>query len=151
MKTLVFLFLLAGCFLPKLSYSQTLHDYEYGYDASGNRTSRVILKSAHIPTDSLSLVALEAQKQKILVEVIDKKQITIYPNPTKGFITVEISLSAEDNARIVVYDIRGSLLLDYKNVSSQTNIDLTNEPTGTYLMKIFIGNKPTSWKIIKQD
>jgi hypothetical protein len=152
MKILTLFFLIAtGCFLPGLGYSQTLHEYGYGYDASGNRTSRVILKSAHLPADSLSLAKIEAQKQKNLEEVFEKKQITIYPNPTKGFITVEISLTAEDNARIAVFDIRGSLLVEYKNVGSRTNIDLSNEPAGTYLMKIFIGNKPTTWKIIKQD
>jgi YD repeat-containing protein len=153
MKTLVFLFILVGCLLPKLGYSQSTIDYTFGYDASGNRVSRtfVMRKSAQLPKDSLSTASVIAKKQDILGEVFEKKQITIYPNPTKGLVIVEISLTTEDNAQISVYNIRGSLLLDYKNVSSRTNIDLSNEPTGTYLMKIFIGNKPTTWKILKQD
>lgn len=147
MKILTLLFLIAGCCLPILGYSQITYVYSYG--ASGNRESRVILKSAHLPADSLSLA--EAQKQEAIKEMFEKKQITIYPNPTKGYITVEITLTEEDNAQISLYDLRGKLILEYKNVGISTNIDLTNEPVGIYLMKIFIGNKPTTWKIIKQN
>lgn len=102
-----------------------------------------------MPADSLSLA--EAQKQEAIKKMFEKKQITIYPNPTKGYITVEITLTEEDNAQISLYDLRGKLILEYKNVGISTNIDLTNEPVGIYLMKIFIGNKPTTWKIIKQN
>jgi len=154
MKILTLFFLIAGCCLPWHCFSQTsIVNYTYGYDASGNRTSRTILikKSAQLSKDSLFNASVKAKTKDAFGEVFEKKQITIYPNPTKGLIIVEIPLSEGDNARISVYDIKGSLLHDYKNIGSSTNIDLTNEPIGTYLMKIFIGNKPTTWKIIKQD
>jgi len=93
----------------------------------------------------------EAKKNETFEELFENKKITIYPNPTIGLVTVEISIREKDLARIVIYDIKGKLLLEYKNVSSITEIDLSNKPSGTYLLKIFIDNKPTTWKIIKQN
>ncbi len=164
MKKLILFFLIAGCFLPRPGYSQATINYTFGYDGSGNRISRnvIILKSASLAkdsllkdalltNDSLTYVSSEAKGNDVFEEMFEKKQITIYPNPTKGLITVQIPLNEEDNARIALYDLRGSLLLEYKNVSSITEVDLSDKPSGTYLMKIFIGNKPTTWKIIKQN
>lgn len=152
MKIQTFFFLIIGCCLPWLCFSQTVNEYNYGYDESGNRILREIImkKSAQLPVDSLTSAKAKVGEASFK-ELFGEKQITITPNPTKGLITVQIPLSEMDNVQIALYDLRGGLLLEYKNVGSITAIDLSNEPPGTYLMRIFINNKPSTWKIIRQN
>jgi hypothetical protein len=138
---------------PVLSYSRTTINYVYSYDGSGNRVLRekvIRLKSAQLPKDSIALTSPESKVKDVFEEIFEKKQIAIYPNPTKGMITVEISLSDRDHARIALYDIKGELLFDYQNIVYITAINLSDKTSGTYVMKILINNKPTTWKIIKQ-
>lgn len=151
MKSLVSFFLIIiGLCVTIHGYSQTIN-YTYGYDASGNRISRnaIYLRSAHITSDTLSII--KAKQSEAIKEMIDNRQITIYPNPTKGLLTVDIPLNEGDIARISLYDIQGRVILDLKNVGSTTELDLSGQPSAIYLLRIFINNKPMTWKIIKQD
>lgn len=153
-KTTILLFLIAGCFLPEVGRPQTANNYAYGYDGSGNRTARekvITLKSADLMADSLSNPSAKTADKEIFGDSVEKRQITIYPNPTKGIVNVEIGLEGGDNARITVFDLRGRMLVGLKGIGRFTDIDLSNQPMGTYLMKISIGNKTTTWKIIKQN
>ena len=151
-KLVLFLIMITGCCLPGLVYSQTV-DYGFGYDASGNRTSRWVIRirSAKIPKDSLSLTSPKKTESEVFKEMLDNKEVTIYPNPTKGLLTVEIPLSNNDQARITLHDVQGRTLMEFKNVSTTTQIDLSGQPPAIYLLRIFINNKPMTWKIIKQD
>ena len=139
---------IGGCFISKYCYSQNTYEYTFGYDDSGNRTSRtaIQLRSAKLPSDSLNNI-----KSQEIKELLADKQIIIYPNPTKGRITVEIPLSGGDVARITLFDIQGKTLTDLKNISPTTELDLSGQPAAVYLMRISINSKVTTWKIIKQD
>jgi len=149
----VLLFIVVLWWIPRDGYSQTIH-YNYTFDASGNRTYRekVITypKSAKLPKDSLS----SPQKDKVgevYNDLLDNKEIKIYPNPTRGLLTVDIPLRESDRARISIFDMQGRTLMDFNNAGTSTDIDLSGQPAGMYLLRIFINNKPTTWKIIKQD
>lgn len=153
-KTTILLLLILGCFLPEVGCAQTANNYAYGYDGSGNRTARkkvISLKSSNLLADTLSGPSAKSAEKEIFGDSVEKRQITIYPNPTKGIVNVEIALDAGDNARITVFDLRGRMLMDLKGIGRFTDIDLSNRPMGIYLMKISIGNKSTTWKIIKQN
>lgn len=155
MKILALLLLTASCWLPEPGYSQTIH-YSYGYDESGNRISReqVITypkKSAQMPKDSLSLVSPKDKVNEVFKDLVENREITIYPNPTKGLLTVEIPLSNNDKARIRLFNIQWKLLIDNNNPGTMTEVDLSGQPAGIYLMQIFVNNKPSTWKIIKQE
>ena len=153
MKKLVLLFLMiAGCCLPRLVYAQTV-DYGFEYDASGNRTSRWVIqiRSAKIPKDSLSLTSPKDKESEVFREMLDNREVAIYPNPTKGLLTVEIPLSNNDLSRITLHDIQGRTLMEFKNATTTTQIDLSGQPPAIYLLRIFINNKSMTWKIIKQD
>ncbi|WP_410493424.1 T9SS type A sorting domain-containing protein [Chryseobacterium sp. 7] len=65
-----------------------------------------------------------------------------YPNPTSGVVTVE---SAE-NGNAYLYDITGKIIKNITLNKGKNNIDLTNCPSGNYLLK---GNSIFS-KIIKK-
>jgi YD repeat-containing protein len=133
------------------SYSQTT--IHYSYDAAGNRTESIIYLEKD---DSKGSENLKDAKKKV-EEVIDddsfKPQILrIYPNPTKGLLRIEILTEPGDNIniRVRVLDINGRLVFDKKNLSPMTDIDLSSQPDGAYILAIEQGSIISKWKVIKQ-
>ena len=107
----------------------------YKYDAVGNRTSRTI--SASVITS-------------VVPETMSNVEVKIYPNPTDGLLNVEITNLPENlTADILLYSLQGQLLVSHKKVSGLTEVDINNQASGTYLMKIVAGEYQTEWKIIK--
>ncbi|MCB0399179.1 MAG: aryl-sulfate sulfotransferase [Winogradskyella sp.] len=68
--------------------------------------------------------------------------VTIYPNPTTDFIQIE---SINEIDKIEVYNILGRRI----SVTIESKIDLSQQPSGVYVIKIHSGNKSTTEKIIK--
>ncbi len=119
---------------------------EYTYDKSGNRTSRkvILLRSVYS--------APEQPEQKVVfTDLFADMNISIYPNPTKGQLIVQImGVLPEQPVNILVYNMSGVLLQKKEKVSATTDIDISNQPTGTYIMKIVCGESTSDWKIIKE-
>ena len=59
-------------------------------------------------------------------------QVKVYPNPTKGFVTVE----TEVGSLISVFNPLGQCVLEKKAVDYQTMLDLQNVTSGLYLIRI---------------
>ncbi|MBM6498002.1 T9SS type A sorting domain-containing protein [Flavobacterium macrobrachii] len=80
------------------------------------------------------------------ITVFDSDSVSIYPNPCKDFLSVELKNESKiDNVTII--DISGKILLVENNVSSE--IDLTNFKTGVYVIKINSNEKVIYKKIVK--
>lgn len=129
-----------------LAYSgKAQTSYTFGYDASGNRTSRTItLKSAFIPQND----SIYAQ-QKTFDDLIGNRPVKIFPNPTKGLLQVELPYVENLNATIRVFGMQGSLIREVKVKDFTTNIDLSRYPNGVYILKISIDELSSEWRIIK--
>jgi hypothetical protein len=77
-------------------------------------------------------------------EIFHEKKISIYPNPTKGELTINTDL---DISSIQIYDIKGNTIIKTK----QKNINISNYSKGIYLVKIHtISNEIKEYKIIKE-
>ena len=119
--------------------------FTFGYDASGNRTSRTIaLKSAFIPQNDTI-----AAKQKSLDDLIGNREVKIYPNPTKGLLRVEMPVIEGLSATIKVFSMQGILIKQLEINSISTEIDLSRQSPGIYIMRISIGELSSEWRIIK--
>ncbi len=127
---------------------QTLHSQDrilYGYDAAGNRISRTIELS------SRSAPAPEEEEPTVYSEILSEIELKIYPNPTDGLLKVEIyNLPVEQAAEIRLYSLSGALVTTLGGITDSVTIDISNQPAGTYVMKIVAGDKQTEWKIIKR-
>ena len=147
MKTIVRV-ILSGFFVTVCL--QALHSQNtvsYGYDAAGNRISRVIempkLKSASAP--------VEEEPQVVYSEMLADIRINIYPNPTHGKIKIDIqNLPKGETANINLYSLSGHLVVSKHKVTSSVEIDITGKHNGIYLLKIIAGKQQTEWKIIKK-
>ena len=115
----------------------------YTYDASGNRDtlSVITMNRGNLPDES---------KRKPDSENLGQHRITIYPNPTDGRISVEITgVGSLDESAITVYGVVGNMVYSDSEIDAVNEIDLTACPDGLYLLIIRIGSDIGTWKIIK--
>ncbi len=120
--------------------------FEFTYDDSGNRTKRefIQLKSGSIPSDEgLS------QEQKIHEDNLSGYDIKIYPNPTKGRVTVHIAGIGDNKAGIYLYNPQGRLIKTTEFTGPENMVDLSGQPPGLYVLRITVEGQNSDWKIIK--
>ena len=72
--------------------------------------------------------------------------ITVYPNPTKGLVTVETAHSL----RMVITNVFGQEIRIMELSEGQHNIDLQAEPGGIYFIHLFVKNESRVFKLIKE-
>ncbi len=138
---------------------QTNGGLSYGYDNAGNRTSKTI----EIDLNMASLRAAPSEIQEeapIYKETIEyssgiEKQATeilIYPNPTQGLFAVEIqNMPEETPGEIYLYRSSGQTI-EKRNIgkNNRAEFDISRESPGVYFVNIHLGDKVSSWKIIKK-
>ncbi len=52
--------------------------------------------------------------------------------------------------KMVLYSMSGNEVFHKEDFDELTEIDVSAEQSGTYLLKIILGDKRTTWKIVKQ-
>ena len=119
----------------------------YTYDNAGNRLSRTIVMPGGASRVRGNLTP-DSTAQK---DAIANHEITIYPNPTKGVLKVQINgLTDTDKATIALSDMKGNVLITRQVGELIETLDITSMPDGVYLIKIIYGTDVKIWKIIKQ-
>lgn len=140
MKTLLKILL---CSIPLPVFSQTL--LKYNYDDVGNRISREIIIQKQKNQDSADLPVKHVE-EKLL-----NRNITIYPNPTKGELKIVISdISDKDNIEAYIYSSTGLLINKCVLCNESIIINITNQPSGIYFLTLMIEGSKHTWKIIKE-
>jgi hypothetical protein len=88
--------------------------------------------STHI-LDTLKKIAMPAG----LVHKTNDEKVILYPNPTKGPITLSLGTSQNQEALIEIYNLLGTKIFSktYQNTTS-TTIDLTGNTKGIYMVKV---------------
>ena len=75
---------------------------------------------------------------------------SVYPNPTKDFLTLNLENFKADNLTYQLYDISGKLVETKQVLSFETSIAMTNLSPATYVLRVIKGNQVLkSFKIIK--
>ena len=139
------------------SLKSIAQDIEYAYDLAGNRTIRKVIPptpppaTAKMDTDGNNTGAEEGElESEVYKDQLGEKQVRIYPNPTRGKLAIEIvNYNLETNGSIQVFDMSGRMLQNISILSEQLEVDITKEPSGSYIMIIVIGKEKSEWKIIK--
>lgn len=141
-SALLLLYLLFG-YLPCIAQTKV---FEFTYDASGNRTKREYIQ---LKSGSISSEEGLRQEQKIHEDVLNGYDIKIYPNPTKGRVTVHIAGIADKKAGIYLYSLQGKLIKTSVFTGPENIVDLTGQPPGLYVLRITVEGENSEWKIIK--
>ncbi|MFA6922991.1 MAG: T9SS type A sorting domain-containing protein [Bacteroidales bacterium] len=95
--------------------------------------------------------ASESQTEKTYEASLGSQKITIYPNPTKGELKIDITnLPQATNGLILITDMQGRVIYKSQNVNSTNTLSIANESAGNYVMKIVINGKSKEWLVVKQ-
>ena len=139
---------LIAILLSQLLYSQTT-EINYVYDNAGNRIERhVIILPMSKSEDGAFKKMTEVKPHK---DKLQEHNITLFPNPTKGQLLVEIThLDKVKKSSIEVYSLEGVSIFHQDNIRDQTQIDLSDYPAGTYILKINLGDNQSVWKIVRE-
>lgn len=98
--------------------------------------------------DSYGLVLYTPILTDDTTEITDNKEIafTVYPNPTHGIVTVELSPENCQTAEIQIFDIYGRQLQVMPVTGERTETDLSQYATGIYMIKIVDSGKVVAVK-----
>jgi plastocyanin len=79
-------------------------------------------------------------------------KIKIYPNPTSGKFTLQISEPFDPPSGLEIFNILGEKVYDFQGLNSQNSneIDLTSVPDGIYFIRINDRKKIYTAELIKQ-
>ena len=133
----------------------------FTYDDSGNRTNRniIYLPPESTPNDSTLKTgeahglpqSPEQTASTVITETIDAATVNIYPNPTGGKFTVEVTATdGTSYGRLQLLSLAGEEILDIKSPPLRLEADLTGHPPGAYILSVAINGKTRTWKVIKQ-
>ena len=89
-------------------------------------------------------------EDKQIEDLIENKDIQIYPNPVKDYCYVEIGLNFE-SADIYLYDMTGRVMQQLQTKNKVTKVNTSKLPQGVYIINAFINtNKKLTAKIVKE-
>lgn len=58
--------------------------------------------------------------------------VRLYPNPSKGLLYLE----TEESSSVSIYNVLGERVKYVENINSSARIDISNQPEGTYIIKV---------------
>ncbi len=122
----------------------------FAYNAAGCMTTRTILfpstKSARFESADTII-----PYDKPLLDMFANNNVLIYPNPTKGQLKVAVENKAEtDKVSVTLFNMQGTQIHQNTFTENESTIDITNSPSGTYMLNITINGETHNWIIIKQ-
>ncbi len=137
----------------------------FGHDTAGNQAQLFYCDEANSCTPSVQTVsnanAVKAQVAELEPDLIDDdvqtdnsiNEYTIYPNPTSGNISVSLKGTYSSGGSMCIYSLNGSLVkkIHIDSSTDYMNLDLSDKPSGMYVMRLYFtnGNIVTK-KIIKK-
>lgn len=85
-----------------------------------------------------------------LKENKENSLLKVYPNPSKGTITILIfnEKHIDQSTRVKIFEMNGTEIYNELLLKNNQQINLNNKKPGTYLVSVIIQNKPTFTKVI---
>lgn len=95
-----------------------------------------------------NVVALDRSNEELV------RNVQVYPNPTKGSLSVEFALQVEQEVTYEIHDIIGQTILagqvDGFEGNNQFQIELGDIPSAAYVLTIYVDGYRNQKRIIKQ-
>jgi len=107
-----------------------------GYNGDGGSINSFSLSFCNVAVANLSV-----NQNKAL-------QVSVYPNPTKGIININLADANSDKTILNLYDIQGRKILSKESHNSQETLNIENLSDGIYMLSIESGNLKTTKKVI---
>jgi hypothetical protein len=82
-----------------------------------------------------------------------KHEIAVFPNPSNGITTIEVSGAVNNDARLEIVDLTGRFVYGEKMNATvnfaESFIDVSDYKTGTYLIRITTGDSVYTKTLVK--
>lgn len=134
-------------FLGILSVNSSFAQVEkikFTYDSCGNRTDKYIKVEKKTQVKEWS----DGLNDSIIKEELP---VRVYPNPTRGFITIESSDNLSIGSfEILITTVNGEVKHSGIINMQKTTFDLQDCAPGVYLIKLFNKEKSIIYKLVKQ-
>jgi len=154
--------------------AQTSSKIEFSYSPNGNRVSRQLIgglvhrdttvKQLPIGMDSLIIFAPESQDSTFAEESklskaenevtqtwIGQKEVSIYPNPTQGYLTIGLqNIEEVKSCSIEIVDMNGSVVYQSSTAQRVYSVDLSNRANGNYYINLRVNGQMGSFVVVKQ-
>jgi len=118
-------------FRARASYAKQnqgqLNTYRFDYDCDNTSIPLVGLKSSYFQKE---------ESNPNLNNQTDKQNYILYPNPSTGVVNFDIPTEMEVSY-IVAHDMMGKRVFKKSYIENPSEIDLTGNPPGVYILKIF--------------
>ena len=102
---------------------------------------------ARIFSDNLQLVGYDASDNTTFtIDDLDDFTLNLYPNPVKNTATITASETVE---MIRIYDITGRMVKQENPNKTEFSLDVADLSKGAYIVKLSVGNKEATAKLIK--
>ena len=102
---------------------------------------------ARIFIDNLQLVGYDASDNTTFtIDDLDDFTLNLYPNPVKNTATITASETVE---MIRIYDITGRMVKQENPNKTEFSLDVADLSKGAYIVKLSVGNKEATAKLIK--
>lgn len=126
-------------------YSQS--NFTFTYDDAGNLTGRIYEVNMQASQARRGNPGIDSSN---VVAISDRLKVTIFPNPTKGELKIQVS-GVENNAEVdlALYNPNGQLLLRRNVQEGLSEMDLSRYTDGWFLLKVQSGATVFNFKIIK--
>jgi Zn-dependent metalloprotease len=81
--------------------------------------------------------------------------LKLFPNPTKSNLKIQLEMKVGEELTIFIYDLQGKMRKETLQKASQSGINefllpLENVPSGMYMVRLRLGEKASSRKIVKE-
>lgn len=119
--------------------------YEYTYDDAGNRIRRIVLVLKEGTGKSIGDTIMPIENV-----ISEELKMLLYPNPSKGYITLEIENNKDEIGEYSLLDISGRIIERGTCNSSSKILDMSGYASGIYLFQVSINDKRCVYKIIKE-
>ena len=130
----------------------------FSYDAASNQVERKYCKNGNCGTNkSANKKKIVNQEGEIEETITDNEEfdnsIAIFPNPTKGLLTIKWNQNYSNAINDITFiDLTSKIYhIAYQSGSHEAKIDLSSWPIGLYIVRFFLKDGTTvTKKIIKK-
>lgn len=142
----------------KLTNSQTFTAEKTPFEFNVKPTQTTVYELASVKNGCGDGTVNGKAEVKIVIlgtEEIEGAKINLYPVPTQSTCQLTVEMALPEKLEWQLFNSNGKLLSKAEKTKIvpffNQSIDLESLPSGTYLLKIIIGNKIATRKIIKQN
>ena len=177
MKSLITFILLTNFVFAASSQNATLPPsyFNYSYDSTGNRIKRELIVISNSPpapghhrgNDTTGNIAGTGNQGLSKVggtetnagnktggsyeAFIGEKKVSIFPNPTKGELSIAISnFDKNCTGSITISDMSGKVLFRNSNISASNSLNISGFARGSYVLRVVVNGKNKEYVLVKE-